>query len=290
MTRAGTAWARWVAWCGREEDARTQALVRVLAPLMIVLDLGRAWQLGLLETLFRPYAAGGINKIRDSAFVLDLWLSDDVAGLAAVGVTLVSFSLASAGLAARPALIVGVLAYAQVGHLFPPGDRAIDRILRTVLLLWAFGQSHRRWSLSPQPALARVPAWPADVARFLMVLIYLSAGVGKLMVEPAWLAWSGTPVLYRVMTDPLAAHLDPVAMQAWFVPLRVMGWATIALELSAPLILTRWVRWWAIPGAIMHLGIHAAMDLGMFSWGMLSLYPLLWTRAEATEARDPARA
>ena len=45
---------------------------------------------------------------------------------------------ASTGVAARPALLIGVLAYAQAGHLYAPGDRGIDRILRTVLLIWAW--------------------------------------------------------------------------------------------------------------------------------------------------------
>ena len=32
-------------------------------------------------------------------------------------------------------IVFGALAYAQLGHLYPPGDRAIDRILRTALLI-----------------------------------------------------------------------------------------------------------------------------------------------------------
>ena len=281
MSRVRAWWAAWVAWCGREEDPRAQALVRILAPLMIVLDLLRVWQVGLMGVLFRPYAEGGLNRNVDTAYVLDRWLPADTAGLWAVGVTLVCMGMASLGVAARPALFIGVLAYAQAGHLYAPGDRGIDRILRTILLLWAFGQSHRYWSLSRRSGWAeRIPAWPADVARFLLVIVYLSAGIGKLMQQPGWLAFSGTPVLYRVMTDPLAAHMDPVAMQGWFWPLRLMGWGTIALELSSPLIWTRWARYWAIPGIFMHLGIFYTMDLGMFSWGMLSLYPLLLLRTE----------
>ncbi len=274
MSRLKAAWAAWVAWCAREEDPRPQALVRILVPLMIVLDLLRVAQLGLFGTLFRPFSEGGLNRNVDSAYVLDRWLPADTAGLWAAGVTVVCMLLTSLGVASRPAAVIGVLAYAQVGHLYSPGDRGIDRILRTVILIWAFGQSHRALSLSRAPRAATIPAWPASLARFLMVIVYLSAGLGKLMQQPRWLAFDGTPVLYRIMTDPLAAHMDPVAMQAWFWPLRIMGWGTLALELSSPLILTRYARYWAIPGIFMHLGIFYTMDLGMFSWGMLSLYPL----------------
>ena len=34
----------------------------------------------------------------------------------------------------------------------------------------------------------------------------------------------------------------------------------------------------SIAGASMHLGIALTMDLGMFSWGMLALYPILLAR------------
>ena len=80
------------------------------------------------------------------------------------------------------------------------------------------------------------------------------------------------------MVDPLAAHMDPHRMLAWEWPLRIMGWGTIAFELSVPLIWTRWAPYWALIGVTMHLGIFYTMDLGMFSWGMLSLYPLVFAR------------
>ena len=41
----------------------------------------------------------------------------------------------------------------------------------------------------------------------------------------------------------------------------------------------RW-RWWAIFGALLHVGLALTMELGMFPFGMLALYPVLfgpWT-------------
>jgi hypothetical protein len=192
-------------------------------------------------------------------------------------VTIAAMALASVGVFPRAALLVGTLAYAQLGHLYPPGDRAIDRLLRTVLLLVACSGAHRRLALTGDRA-ETIRAWPADTIRVLLVLVYLSAGIGKLQQQPGWLALSGTPVLYRVMTDPLAAHVDAHAALPWWPILRVLGWGTIALELSSPLILTRWARWWAVGGIAMHLGIAMTMDLGMFSWGMLALYPVILGR------------
>ena len=278
MKKVAELWQRWVAFCARTEDPRPQALLRILLPWMILLDLGRVAQLGLLDDYFVPFQQGGINRVQDSAYILGSFLPPETAGLVGVAVAAAGLLLASLGLAYRPALLIGILAYAQVGHLYSPGDRAIDRILRTVLLIWAFSDAHRFWSLNRAPRLERIAAWPADLARYLLVIIYLSAGLGKLLAQPAWLAVSGTPVLYRVMTDPLAAHMDPITMQSWTWPLRIMGWGTILLELSVPLVFTRFAPYWAIFGVGMHLGIFYTMDLGMFSWGMLDLYPLFFER------------
>ncbi|MDP2310340.1 MAG: HTTM domain-containing protein [Pseudomonadota bacterium] len=270
-------WARWVSFTSREMDARPLALVRVLACVAILADLLQVGRLGLLQTIFRPSEAGGLSVVQDSANVL-VALSPLWGGPAAYVVTLVCLSLAALGVWTRPALVLGLLAYAQLGHLYPPGDRAIDRLLRSALLLIVLSGSHRRLALTGARS-DRIPAWPADTIRFLLVLVYLSAGVAKLQQQPAWLAWEGTPVLYRVMGDPLAAHVDPEAALPFWPVLRFLGWGTIALEVSAPLVFTRFAPYWAIAGAAMHLGIALTMDLGMFSWGMLALYPILFARA-----------
>lgn len=281
-----------MARCAREDDARPLALVRIGAALAILLDLLRVGQLGLVGVLFRPYAQGGLSQVQDEAWWVGRWLSPEIAGPALYGLSLLCMGLVALGVLTRPATLLGVLAYAQLGHLYPPGDRAIDRVLRTVLLILLFSDAHRRLALLGAPALARIKAWPADLIRSFLVIVYLSAGLGKLMQQPAWLAASGVPVLYRVMSDPLAAHVDAQsALPYWWV-FRVFGWGTIALELSSPLLFTRFAPVWAIFGFAMHLGIYSTMELGMFSWGMLSMYPLLlaplwlpaWDRRRARSA------
>lgn len=267
-------WARWVAFAHRDMDARPLTLVRILACFAILADLLQLGALDLVETLFRPWEAGGLSVVQDDANVL-MALSPAWGGPVAYVVTLVCLTLAMVGVWTRPALVIGLLAYAQLGHLYPPGDRAIDRLLRCALLLVLVSGAHRRWPARPGD---RVPAWPADTLRFLLVLVYLSAGIAKLQEQPGWLAWSGTPVLYRVMGDPLAAHVDPVAAVPFWPLLRFLGWGTIALECSAPLLFTRFAPYWAVAGAAMHLGIALTMNLGMFSWGMLALYPVLIAR------------
>jgi hypothetical protein len=255
-------------------DPRPLALVRILVPLAVILDLLRLVQLGLVEVLFRPWEEGGLSTFTDPSAFIHNW-SPMWGGIVAFGLTLVCMMLIGLGRWMRPAILIGCLAYAQLGHLYPPGDRAIDRILRCALLFLLFSKADEIWAWNSKPRAARVPAWPAHGIQFLLVIVYMSAGISKLAQQPNWMAIDGMPVLYRIMTDPLASNLDP-ADWTWAYPLfRFGGWSTIVLEVGAFLILTRWCHWWAIGGALMHLGIAATMTLGMFSWGMLALYPLL---------------
>jgi hypothetical protein len=88
------------------------------------------------------------------------------------------------------------------------------------------------------------------------------------------------PELYQIMASPIAGRLDPVFWADYPLPFVIGGAGAIAIELSSPLLLTRWGRYWAVLGAAMHVGIALTMELGVFSWGMLALYPVLlspWT-------------
>ena len=272
-------WSRWVAWCAEEGDPLPLALVRVMMPLVMVWDLLEAGRLGLVTLLWRRGAMGGISRIAsERSFVDDL--SPEWGGPVTWGIAVISLSSVSLGVATRPMMVIGLLAYAQLGHLFPPGDRAIDRLMRTVLLVLIFSRAHERLSLGRWlRGLApprRIPIWPERFLRFLLVLVYLGAASAKLGARTSWFALEGTPVLYRILTNPRSATLDPVFWvdHPWIF--RFLGIGTVLIEVLAVLILTRWRAVWAIPGAAMHLGIAVTMRLGIFSWGMLSLYPLLW--------------
>ena len=125
----------------------------------------------------------------------------------------------------------------------------------------------------------RASAWPARLIRWLLVLVYLSAGAAKLVEQPEWLFPSGRPVLYRILADPLTGSLDPVRAQHWGWLLKLLGQGTVGMELTAPLLLTPLAPLWGLGAVTMHLGIAALMDLGMFSWGMLALYPVVYVPA-----------
>jgi hypothetical protein len=261
-------WQSWVERCGQSVDARALAALRISVAAVALLDLARVGQLGLVDLLYRSYAAGGLSGFTDPACMID----PASMGPPVYFLTLAALFCVLLGVGTRPAILVAVLLWAQLGHLYPPGDRAIDRMLRTVLLFLLFSESHRRWSFAPGAPAKQVGAWPLILLRWMLVLVYTSAGVAKLAQQPGWLSVSGMPVLYRILADPMASSLDPLGAAPWWWLLRALGWGTIALELSSFLLLTRWSRFWIPPVLVMHLGIAWSMKLGMFSGGMIAFY------------------
>ena len=267
------AWAQWLGWMGQTVDPRPLALVRIAVPVCILADLARLAQLGLLSAVYTPFDRGGLNRTPSPHAVMENWFGDDGAWIA-LAVTVICMLLVATGRWMRPAIVVGVLAYAQLGHIFPPGDRAIDRLLRTVLLVLLFSGANGAFAWGTE-RLRRVPAWPMHFLRLFLALVYTSAGIAKLIQQPGWVSLRADPPLLRILIDPMASTLDP-AFWAQFPDLfRVLGMGVIVLELTSVLLVTRWGPFWALGGVLMHAGIWATMALGMFSPGMLAVYPVL---------------
>lgn len=264
MNGATRAWEDWVRFVGRPVDARPLVWVRILVPLAILGDLVDMLVRGSVDAVVYTQAFGGINAHPSP----QLWLDSPWYGPLLFAVMFVTMPLISAGVFTRPAIVLGVLASAQLGHLYTPGDRAIDRLLRLVLILLLFSAVTRKDP--PQ----KVAAWPVDVLKWLLVLIYLAAGIVK-AAGPHWWVPGDFPAMYRIFSDPSVGTLDGTFWVHWKLPFVLTGWATLVLELSAPVLLTRWAPYWAVFGAFMHLGIAFGLRLGMFSWGMLALYPIL---------------
>lgn len=275
----GRAWTAWVRRATRPVDVRPYALVRVLLSLVVLWDLLLLARHDLVHTLFTRFADGGLSAFKGVDFVLGGFGPD--VGVYLYATVVVCMAMVALGIGSRPASIIGVLAYAQLGALYPPGDRGIDRVMRTVLLLLAFTQAHRRYSLPTalgwRPRAESTCGWIRDTFHVFLTIVYLAAGFTKIG-SGGWFTMMDPPQLFRVMADPTAGHLDPdspVGRALWPV-FRLAGAIAVVNELVAPLLLTRWAPYWAVFGALMHLGIAFGMKLGAFSWGMLALYPVLF--------------
>ncbi len=269
-------WARWVAFTDRTEHPLPLALVRVLLSLVVLADLLNEAAKGMVTRYWRTFDEGGLSLHHkdDLAWVNDL--SPQWGGPAAWLVTVLSLCFTALGVWVRPFFLLAVVAYAQLGHLSPPGDRAIDRLLRTAMLVLVFAPSDGALSLRRGPRRP-APAWARVFLLWVLIFVYLNAGVFKILAAPEWLGHAADVPLYRIMADPQSTWLPPELVARGHLLVRLGGLLTIVLELGAPLILTRFGPWWGLLGIALHLGIAAVMELGMFAWGMMSLYPLIFT-------------
>ncbi|MCO4746115.1 MAG: HTTM domain-containing protein [Proteobacteria bacterium] len=273
-------WNRWVDHCDRDVDVRPLALMRIFVSLCILGDLVRVLQLGLLDDFYLRYADGGLSGIEEYWWFLDDVVGRESAGFLAYGVTVTCAALILLGIGVRPAILVGVLFYAQLGHGYPPGDRAIDRILRLMLIFLFFTPAHQKWALAnvlfKREAAVKAKGWIYDAVKWFLIVVYLCAGIGKLMNNADWMGLGKFSPLYRILTDPLASNLDPNWWYGLHPLFRFGSWATIIIELTPILLLTRFCPHWAVGGFLIHFGIAVTMNLGMFSWGMLAMYPMLF--------------
>lgn len=122
-----------------------------------------------------------------------------------------------------------------------------------------------------------MPAWPVDLIRWLLVMVYLGAGLAKLFPRPMnWLSPSHSSVTYRIVTYPALSNGDPQFWWDWKWTMYALDVATIVVELLPILILTRWRKWWGLLGAPIHIGILFFMNIDTFALLMLGLYPLIF--------------
>jgi hypothetical protein len=216
--------------------------------------------------------------------------------------------LVLAGVAFRISAWLLVFAMIQLWRITPDGEDGIDVLLRLVLPLLAFSGANAIWSFDAWLArhLGRhfanvVPAWPRYLIVVQLLWVYFSAAHHR-----GWVSWgpsSGFAAVGDVLGDPHFARFFPGSLRAGY-PLMQLGTAlTMLFEHSAPLfLLWTWldkrpgrggrfgdavrrlhVRWiWLALGISLHAGIAVTMQLGMFPFGILALYPALFGPEDVT--------
>ena len=318
--RLARLWRAWVAMLDRREKATSLVLVRILVAAAVLGDLLQAWWLDVVGAVWAPPPHGtGYASIWDPLppFMVR-WFGPGVDTAELVfWIAVVAAALLLIGAATRVSAVVLALMLAQLGHMAPEGDRGIDFLLRTAVAILVFSSCQARWSvdawvrrrLLKRPFAELVPAWPRYLLFAQVVWMYFSAGHNK--GDRAWGPLGGFSALANILSDPHFARFDgswiPYAM-----PVLAIGTATtVMFEWSSLLlpILTWWnrtpeqpgrlrrianklrLRWmWIATGVIFHIGIALTMRLGVFPWGMLALYPVLFHPDEIDRAAGWLRA
>ena len=125
-----------------------------------------------------------------------------------------------------------------------------------------------------------------------LVILYFTAGVQK--VSSAWTPFGSYSALYLVMRDPAFATISPGALRSVFPLTQLLTVASLAWEWAAPgLLLSMFYRdtrtrgghiraaflrhrfrdRYLVLGIGFHIGTALSLQLGIFPWAVLALYP-----------------
>ncbi len=304
----------WVSLWNHREQPTVLALLRIGVGLVLLVDFGRAAWLGVVPQLWAPDELGGLGSkvtAREPPLLIYELLPHSVdSAWLAYGVLVTALVCFTLGLGTRVAGLVALLTYAALAKVLPLGDRGIDLMMRNVLLVLSLSRSHAAWSLDARIRTGSwfgdgqtVPAWPRHLLILQLVVMYFLAGVQKTALS--WTPLGGYSALYLVLQDPHIARFDMSWLSGWAYPLSQVATATTHLfEWTAPLTLLayhyrdtahrpgrlrawsqRWRPhwWWIGVGALLHLGIWMTMDIGIFPWAMLLLYPA-WFHPDELQA------
>jgi hypothetical protein len=225
------------------------------------------------------------------------------------------------GWSTRSSALVLLLASSQLAQLSPGSDRGIDTLLRNVLIILVFAPSGATLSADARLRTGRwisdacVVAWPRYLIVAQLVVMYFSAGIQK--QSQAWTSLGGYSALYLVLHQPhYAAFSLP---HEWLVTLspflRISTFVSVWFERLS--IFVPWLMWrhatrerpgrvrslvnrahilgcWVTLGITFHLGLALGLELGIFPWGCIALYPAFfppesirgaWTRLSASTGR-----
>lgn len=305
----------WVAVWDHREPATSLALCRIFVALAILGDLLVAHRLGLVEAVWSPPPTGFSNMdLRNPSWAIRLWGAGPDTAWIVWGLAVGLCVTVMLGFCTRLSCVGLAVMSAQLAYMAPDGDRGIDKLLRVVLLVLALSGSHGRFAIDAvirrrlfkRPiggALGLVPAWPRYLLFLQLIWMYFVAGVAK--AGGGWNPLNGVNVLARIWSDPHLSKVDPdTAASLW--PLGAFFTVgTLVFECGAfawilamywnrtkerPGRLRRWsnklrLRWlFTISGIGLHLGIAMTLKLGMFPFGCIALYPVVFAPDELRRA------
>ena len=306
---------RWVAFWDEREPPTCLALVRILLGVVALFDLVTVAAHGATTWLWASAKAGGAAAWDAAAPPLLQRIvapTGDGAWLLWGGLALSALCVA-VGFQTRVAALAHVFFSVQAALINGPADRAIDRLIRIVLLILVLSPAGRVWSVDARLATGSFrgdptprAAWPRYLIVTQLVITYFGAGLAKSGTH--WYPWGGYNALYLTLQDPI---FSVVAGAPWLEqPLpsfltRVATAVTHLWELAAPLVLlaAHYRRTADRPGrirrafnrfpvrsvyvalgVIFHLSLAAVLRLGIFPFAMLACFPAFFLPRELERA------
>ncbi len=320
MKALGRLWSTWVAMWSLREIPTVLGLVRLAAGLVMLWDVAWIGWLDLAPELLGPSEAGGWGRKAgfDRAWLWHVLPATEATAWWVWGAWMLALAGVATGTLTPLSCVAAAVLSAQQAALVPDADRGIDLLYRNLFRVLALSPSGATLSVDARwrtgswlgDGIPR-PAWGRHLLIVQLVVMYATAGLAK--VGARWLPMQGFSALWVILMDPAVSRFPPPP-PTWAYPLTQLGTAgTMVWEWSTPLLLVvfwwrhqgeaapAWARrivawrpeaWWAGIGLAFHLGIAFALDLGIFPWAMLAVYPVLmhpsdlhrlapWTRPSA---------
>ena len=290
--RLGRAWNRF--WF-EPVPASTAALVRIAIGLLCL-----GWALSLAPDIDAFYLEGGILPRPESRDVGPLVLgplthAPDWVILATWSTLVLASALVVVGRWSRLASIAMFLALVSLQrrnpHVLNGGDGLV-RLLALYLVAipggaWlSLDRVRRTRDLSVVPLIA---PWGLRLIQLQLCVVYLVAVWTKLSSH----AWrDGSALAYAWRYEGIARFVPPRLVIDSPALIEPMTLASISIELAIPLLVwVRGARGWAIAaGIVLHLLIHATLQVGFFSLAIFACYlafaPPDRSRAFVLGARD----
>lgn len=319
----GRVWRAWVALTDRREAPDVLAVIRIGVGLVLLYDFAQVGRLGLVHALLLPPEAGMVGPAPlDPPLWTRLFGATPAAADGLYALLCLTAATTAAGALSRASALALMLLSAQWAAMLPEGDRAIDMLLRNALLVLACSGCGATWSVDARIATGRwsgdghlVPAWPRYLLLLQVVVMYFTAGVQK--YGQHWWPWGGFTALYVILHDwSYARYAMPWLDQPpfrfgtglatavtmawqWTYPAVLLPYVAPDTRIGAWFVRFRLHWLWIAVGAIFHLLIAATMELGIFPFGMLAVYPAFvhpdelgalarWLRSRARSPRTSA--
>lgn len=299
----GRWWARWVAFWDQRETPWSLAIVRILLGMVVLADLFTIWRLDLVLALFGVGAVGGLsdaNVRQDIPWFYAVFPPTEASAWILWGAMTALALTFTVGFFTRTSAFALMILWAQQALVLPGSDRGIDALCRNVLCIFAFSFAGEAlgldglWRRRRGAAHALIPAWPRYLLVLQLVVMYFMAGVQKVGLE--WTPMGQFAALFVILQDPAIAaqEFSWLYFQPWYFSTQVATAVTVVWQWTYPVVLLwywyehgpvrpgriraavrRWhFKWiWVVVGAIFHVILAVTMELGIFPWAMMAIYP-----------------